>query len=188
MCRNSDITIPTLFHYVLQLPFLNYNDINFFPLVIIGFVLRGVYYANNDTIRLRDIGEKENALSCTTYQTNCCGLDINGRINRNERRGQFYYPNGTQVPIRNGVGSDGIFRGRGYQFIRLSWKGNTTAPPTGRYRCDIPDNYGVNTIMFINIGESRSSVNTFECYNNYYSIRGTSKLIIRKSINITEFC
>ena len=116
-------------------------------------------YADGDTVLLSDIGEGENGLRCTTTQTDCCGLNADGVSVPNERRGEFYYPDGTQVPTRGDAGSDGLYRGRGYQFIvlqRLSTA--TTTPPTGQYRCDIPDRNEVSHNISINIGEL---VNTF---------------------------
>ena len=116
-------------------------------------MLRGVSYADGDTVLLSDIGEGENGLRCTTTQTDCCGQNANGVPVPAERRGEFYYPNGTQVPTRMGAGSDGLYRGRGYQFISLQRLSTaTTTPPTGRYRCDIPRN-GVSHNIFIIIGE-----------------------------------
>ena len=112
-------------------------------------------YADGDTVLLSDIGEGENGLNCTTTQTDCCGQNADGVSVSAERRGEFYYPDGTtMVPTRGGAGSDGLFRGRGYQFISLQRMSTaTTTPPTGRYRCDIPDRNGVGQNMFINIGE-----------------------------------
>ena len=117
-------------------------------------MLRGVSYDDGATVLLSDIGVGENGLMCLTAQTDCCGLNANGISVVAERRGDFYYPNGTRVPILSNAGSDRLFRGRGYLFIvlqRLSTA--TTTPPTGRYRCDIPDRNGVSRNMFINIGE-----------------------------------
>ena len=114
-------------------------------------------YADGDTVLLSDIGEGENGLMCTTTQTDCCGQNADGVPVRDERRGEFYYPDGTQVPTRVGAGSDGLFRGRGYQFV--SFQRLSTAmmnPPTGRYRCDIPRNEVSHSIS-INIGEYKSS-------------------------------
>ena len=117
------------------------------------FILRGVSYDDGDTVLLSDIGEGENGLMCTTTQTDCCGQDATGVPVPAERRGEFYYPNGTPVPTRGGAGGDGLFRGRDYQFISLQRLSTvTTTPPTGRYRCDIPDS-GASQNMFINIGE-----------------------------------
>ena len=120
-------------------------------------------YADGATVLLSDIGEGENGLMCTTTQTDCCGQNADGVLVPDERRGEFYYPDGTtMVPTRGDAGSDGLFRGRGYQFISLQRLSTatvtvTTTPPTGRYRCDIPRNE-VSHNMFINIGEL---VNTF---------------------------
>ena len=117
-------------------------------------MLRGVSYSDGDTVLLSDIGEGENGLICTTTQTDCCGQNVNGITVTAERRGEFYYPNGTLVPTRVSTGGDGLFRGRGYQFIVLQRMFTATMnPPTGRYRCDIPDRNGASQNMFINIGE-----------------------------------
>ena len=117
-------------------------------------MLSGVSYADGATVLLSEIGEGENSLNCTTTQTDCCGQNADGVPVPAERRGEFYYPNGTPVPTRGGAGGDGLFRGRGYQFIVLQRLSTAaTTPPTGRYCCDIPDRNGVSRNMFINIGE-----------------------------------
>ena len=117
-------------------------------------MLRGVFYADGDTVLLSDIGEGENSLRCTTTQTDCCGQNADGVSVVLDRRGEFYYPNQTQVPRENDASSDGLFRGRDYQFISLQRMSTaTTSPPLGRYRCDIPERNGVSQNMFINIGE-----------------------------------
>jgi len=66
-----------------------------------GFALRGISYSNGSNVLLNDIGEGENALFCTTTQTECCGVDENGIINGNDLKGEFNYPNGTAVPVEN---------------------------------------------------------------------------------------
>ena len=117
-------------------------------------MLRGASYDDGDTVLLSDIGEGENGLMCTTTQTDCCGQNADGTSVHDERRGEFYYPDGTQVPTRVGAGGDGLFRGRGYQLISLQRLSTaTTTPPTGQYRCNIPERNGVSQNMFINIGE-----------------------------------
>ena len=122
-------------------------------------MLRGVSYADGDTVLLSDIGEGENGLKCATTQTDCCGHDATGGTVEAERRGEFYYPDGTQVPTRGGAGSDGLFRGRGYQFISLQRLSTaTTTPPTGRYRCDIPNSEGVSHSIYVDIGEYKKTM------------------------------
>ena len=118
------------------------------------FMMRGVSYANGSTITLSEIGERENALVCTTTQLNCCGYGVYGQYELANRRGEFYYPDGTRVPIRSNAGSDGLYRGRAYQMIKLHRFSSVTAtPPTGWYRCDIPNENGVSHNIYINIGE-----------------------------------
>ena len=119
------------------------------------FTLRGVSYTDGGTVLLSDIGEGGNGLRCTTTQTDCCGQNSTGVTVTAECRGEFYYPNGTtMVPTRGNAGSAGLFRARGYQFISLQRLSTaTTTPPTGQYRCDIPDRNGISRNTFINIGE-----------------------------------
>lgn len=105
---------------------------NFVILTTLGdvyFTLKGVTYPDNSELALSDIGEGANALSCKTSLVDCCKTQPN-------RFGQFYYPNGTQVPV-NSIGH-GFFRDRGDQEIRLNRR-DQTASPTGRFRCEIPD-------------------------------------------------
>ena len=117
-------------------------------------------YGDGDTVLLSDIGEGENGLMCTTTQTDCCGQNADGVLVPDERRGEFYYPDGTtMVPTRGVAGSDGLFRGRGYQFISLQRLSTAMMnPPTGRYRCDIPDRNGASQNMSINIGEYKKTL------------------------------
>ena len=57
----------------------------------LGFVLNGVNYTNGSTVLRTDIGEGDAALQCTTDRDGCCS--------GYERAGDFYFPNGEQVPI-----------------------------------------------------------------------------------------
>lgn len=65
--------------------------------------------------------------------------------------GEFFYPNGSAIPI----GSYGLDlyrnRGKGLGFIRLNRRRNVTSPE-GRYRCLVPIGNGLNESLFINIG------------------------------------
>ena len=65
-----------------------------FPTFCLGvsLQLRDVTYANNSDIKLKDIGEAENALLCKTELESCCR-------NPPKRAGEFYYPDGSIVPI-----------------------------------------------------------------------------------------
>ena len=101
--------------------FVSYADIH--------FLLNGQLYPNNSRISLHAIGEGENALICKTDLKNCCGMKPN-------RFGEFYYPNGVQVPIKSR--GHGFYRNRGEQEVRLHRREGVTAP-TGRFRCQVPD-------------------------------------------------
>ena len=72
---------------------------------------------------------------------NCCGTLPN-------RFGQFYYPNGVQVPVSNA--GQGFYRNRGNQVIRLNRREGATSP-TGKYRCEIPDASGEMQNIYITL-------------------------------------
>ena len=112
----------------------------------IGFVLHGVTYPSGSTVLRTDIGEgADDALQCTTDRAGCCrGMD-------GEKAGEFYFPDGTQVPI---LGADPsirtYYRDRASGFIRLNRRNN--GMETGEFRCEIPDASGTTVNLFINIG------------------------------------
>lgn len=88
------------------------------------------------------VGEGEDgALICKTDKMDCCGTNPN-------RFGQFYYPHGDQVPIKS-VGHS-VYRNRGDQVIRLNRRDGAT-PPTGKYRCEIPDASGEIQNIYITL-------------------------------------
>ena len=96
-------------------------------------------------MRRTDIGEWDAALLCTTDSTTCCS-NLNGET----RVGEFYFPNGDQVPISNYDLSRTYYRNRDSGFIRLNRRSNGTL--TGIFRCEIPDASGTLVNLFINIG------------------------------------
>ena len=103
------------------------------------FELNGQRYFNNSEISISDVGEGERALLCKTDKENCCGAVPN-------RFGEFYYPNGVQVPIGR-VGQT-FYRNRGEQLIRLNRR-SVSLSPTGKYHCEIPDASGVVQSIFV---------------------------------------
>ena len=107
----------------------------------VHFLHGGQVYSNNSEIALCLIGEGESALICKTDLINCCGT-------RPNRYGEFYYPNGVQVPIRNR--GQIFYRNRGEQEIRLHRREGVTAP-TGRFHCEIPDASGDLQIIYIEL-------------------------------------
>ena len=101
--------------------------------------LNGKVYSNNSAVSILDIGEGEDALLCKTNKQDCCGTPPN-------RFGEFYYPNGVQVPVRRQ--GHGFYRSRGDQVVRLNRRDGVTSP-TGVYCCDIPDDSGIFRKVFI---------------------------------------
>lgn len=105
------------------------------------FENNGKIYTNNSIISLIDVGENEQALLCKTNRVICCGTPPN-------RSGQFYYPNGIQVPISKHLHS--FYRNRGAQVVRLNRRAGVTSP-IGKYRCEIPDADGVMHNIYITL-------------------------------------
>ena len=106
------------------------------------FTLAGQLFGNNSRVSVDSIGEGEHdALICRTDRTDCCGTVP-------YRFGQFYYPNGVQVPIKSA--DQGFYRNRGDQLIRLNRREGTDSP-TGRYRCEIPEASGEMQNLYISL-------------------------------------
>ena len=103
------------------------------------FSLGGNTLTNGSTVSLDDIGEGEAALLCHTDHLNCC---------RASREGEFYYPDGSLVPVR--AAGRSVYRNRGDGFIRLNHVGGA-GTPVGQYRCDIPDSTGQVQKLFVTI-------------------------------------
>ena len=93
-----------------------------------GFSLRGVSYPNHGLVLLSEVGEgADNSLECVSDDTACCSTT-------SSFRGEYYFPDMTQVPIAGLIGDGGYFRGRTNDRIRLNRRGGTT---TGLFRCQI---------------------------------------------------
>ena len=92
-----------------------------------------------------DIGDGVDALQCTTDRAGCC------RGSDGERAGEFYFPDGTQVPILGDNPSiRTYYRTRDHGLIRLNRRDN--GMETGQFRCEIPDASGTTVNLFIIIG------------------------------------
>ena len=88
---------------------------------------------------MQEIGEAENALLCRTNNADCC---------KSSRNGEFYYSNGTVVPIRKA--GRGFYRDRGEGEIRLNRLEEATLP-MGKFRCEIPDANGDIQNLYITL-------------------------------------
>lgn len=101
-------------------------------------------YPNGSTVLRTDIGESNAALQCTTDSITCCSNNP-----PEERNGEFYFPNGTTVPVL-GRAIQGYYRDRGSQLIRLNRKPNGMI--SGQFHCEIPNINGTIINLFIQIG------------------------------------
>ncbi len=82
-------------------------------------------------------------LFCITNTTACCRDIHTGMMGA---RVFWYFPNGTEV------GKDsGFSRFRGRSFISLTSSSTFPPPPSGLYRCVIPDSNGQNVTLFAGI-------------------------------------
>ena len=101
------------------------------------FLLNGKIYTDGDTVLIPDIGEGDDGLLCVTEYENCCSNSV----------ARFYYPDGSLV---SSFSRSSLYQNIGEQLVRLN-KRDGSLSPTGRYRCDIPDDKGVTLSIFINI-------------------------------------
>ena len=95
-----------------------------------------------------NIGERDNALQCTTDNTTCCSVYNDGEI----RAGNFYFPVSDAVVPNLATAVNGYYRDRLSQLIRLHRQANGTI--TGWFRCNIPQaSQPPDADLYINIGE-----------------------------------
>ena len=103
-----------------------------------GFVGRGELRVSN---RNRSI---DNPLLCVTPDnTNCCSSAETGG---GALLGNWYFPNGTEVPPDSTGWNFYITKGPGV--VRLHRR---TGGVSGIYRCEIPDQSGINQILYVGL-------------------------------------
>ena len=95
---------------------------------------KGVAYANSSIIQIteiRDTYRNPAGLQCITDKMPCCGTPPN-------RAGEWYFPDGTKVPIQGSATS--FYRNRGDDgSVSLNRIDNNVMMPTGRFCCEVPD-------------------------------------------------
>ena len=107
-----------------------------------------------------------NGLQCITDKPNCCRVD-NRPPHDSIRIGEWYFPNGTAVPIL-GYGNNRaitFYRNRGYNdsTVNLNRVSSNVMSPTGNFCCQVPDSMGRNQTVCVNISEFLST----SYHNNY---------------------
>ena len=116
-------------------------------------MLGGVTFLNNTAVLLEDIDA--NSLDCTTASATCC----TGR----SARGNFYYPDGDPVLIRNQATSSlqSLYMTHNQGSISLRLQAGDS-PPLGRYHCEVPDGRGTLQNLYIRIGEIIISTSVYK--------------------------
>lgn len=85
---------------------------------------------NNSVVRIQDIGENGNAITCKTDLRPCCASLPN-------RHGEWYYPDGRVVP-NFGAGED-FYRNRDDDGSVYLNRRNNALSPDGIFYCEVPD-------------------------------------------------
>ena len=117
--------------------------------------LNGTNYPNNSVISITEIGETDpnsnqnDGLQCITDRRPCCRFRY--------RVGEWFFPNGTKVPMR-GSGATTFDRNRGRDdgTVNLNRLSTDVMSPIGLFCCVVPDANDVSqtvcaTISKINI-------------------------------------
>ena len=104
------------------------------------FETRGNFLLNNSFILRPRIGEGHNdSLHCVTDNSDCCS---NGE-------GNWYNETGGEVQ-QGSVGPSNLYVTRGNRVVYLNRR--ERAGRSGMWRCDIPDNNGVQQSIYIYLG------------------------------------
>ena len=110
----------------------------------VNLLWQGVQYPNNSLLNIEVIGEGERSLACQTNRTPCCGTPP-------YRIGEWYYPNGSAVPILD-AGAP-FYRDRTDQrLVRLHRRSpHDATDPTGLFCCELPDASNTNHTFCIGL-------------------------------------
>ena len=112
--------------------------------------LGGEVYGNNSDILITNIGEEnEEALLCTTDNSQCCSSP--DTPSGGGALGEWLYPNGS--PIGENDHIQGFYRNSGPAKVRLSRREGITAP-TGKFCCKVPNANNTNISICVNLSES----------------------------------
>ena len=105
--------------------------------------LKGEVYANNSFVTVTEIGEGGNSMKCITDRMHCC--------RRYDRLGEWYFPNGSSVPIPYAATS--FYRLRSDGYIYLNRLNSNITDPIGQFCCVLPDATNVYQTLCINLGK-----------------------------------
>ena len=108
----------------------------------VHFSLNGTTYQNNSIVTLEDIGEEDNALFCITIVATCCRYE-NGSV-----FGNWFFPNGTQVPSLIANKTQNFYREREQMVVNLNCR---RGGEEGIYRCEITDSMNITHSIYIGV-------------------------------------
>ena len=128
----------------------------------VWFSLRNTTYQNNSIVILEDIGEGDDALLCITNLTACYQPNVNDTEEVVPVSGNWYFPNGTQVPSNSVNCTSGeeweFYSNGGQMVVRMHRRRGGVE---GIYRCEIPD--AMNVTQTIYIGVYSASTGEWSC-------------------------
>ena len=97
----------------------------------VNLLWQGIQYPNNSILNIEAIGEGGDALVCQTDKRPCCGTPP-------YRAGEWYYPNGSAVPIQDAEVP--FYRNRSDEgIVRLNRRNHNADYSTGLFCCVLPD-------------------------------------------------
>ena len=125
--------------------------VSLLPCEGVRFSLNGITYQNNSIVTLEDIGKGGNALLCITDQTACCRPPYTDSIWQ-LAIGNWFFPNGTRVPVSNRQWD--FHRTRGQSVVHLLRR---RGGEEGIYHCTIPDAVNVTQTIYIGVYSTTST-------------------------------
>ena len=119
-----------------------YNTSIDFPSTGVYLSLKGVVYANNSFVTVTEIGEGDDSLKCMTDHLHCC---------HDVRLGEWYFPNGSMVPIPYTATS--FYRLRSGGYVYLNRLNSNITHPVGKFCCVLPDTTDIYQTLCVNLSK-----------------------------------
>ena len=115
--------------------------------------------ADHSYVDISQVGTESDTVQCRTDLSTCCSS------NQGIHRGDWYFPNGTRLPLPGGVNP--IIESRQAQRVELRRTSSTVMRPTGIYRCDIAtvavhDN-GMRETVYVGLYTSDGGKYSLQC-------------------------
>ena len=119
----------------------------------VQLAFKGMIHRNNSLFFVNELGkiESDDALQCVTDKAGCCKK-------RPNRFGEWYFPNGSKIPIE--YYGPVFYRNRGDDgTVNLNYRTiHKDVPPIGHYCCRVPNAADVNQTLCVNILLCKASI------------------------------